>query len=341
MSHDIMWLVISKLQPVPSYINWLPFFYFRCSSFKQKPTIMTGINFTVYKGSPSGKIVKGSTHKDLRPDEVLLRVTHAGLCGTDLHHKNEDIGLSHEGVGIVEKIGSEVVYFKVGDRAGWGYPPQRIGNEIFCSERAYGAFATHAVWREAFLFHIPDGMSSADAAPLMCAGATVFNALELHGVRSTDRVGVVGIGGLGHLAIQFAAKMGCDVVVFSSTDSKRNEAMALGAKEFYATKGAKKLGIGRPVSHLLVTTSASPDWSLYLPVIAPMGTIFPLTGLRIQGVICPSRGLHVKMLRFAALHGIKPVIQTFPLTLEGIEEAIEKLEKGQIRYRGVLVAPDA
>ncbi|KAI6144841.1 hypothetical protein EDD17DRAFT_158388 [Pisolithus thermaeus] len=82
MSHDIMWLVIS-------------------------------INFTVYKGSPSGKIVKGSTHKDLRPDEVLLRVTHAGLCGTDLHHKNEDIGLSHEGVGIVEKIGSEVVYFKV------------------------------------------------------------------------------------------------------------------------------------------------------------------------------------------------------------------------------------
>ncbi|KAI6129839.1 NADP-dependent alcohol dehydrogenase [Pisolithus croceorrhizus] len=334
---------------------------------------MTGINFTVYKGSPSGKIVKGSTHKDLRPDEVLLRVTHAGLCGTDLHHKNEDIGLSHEGVGIVEKIGSEVVYFKVGDRAGWGYLHNAClhcdqclsGNEIFCSKRAMygtadfdqGAFATHAVWREAFLFHIPDGMSSADAAPLMCAGATVFNALELHGVRSTDRVGVVGIGGLGHLAIQFAAKMGCDVVVFSSTDSKRNEAMALGAKEFYATKGAKKLDIGRPVSHLLVTTSASPDWSLYLPVIAPMGTIFPLTvtegdfsiphmgfvrkGLRIQGVICPSRGLHVKMLRFAALHGIKPVIQTFPLTLEGIEEAIEKLEKGQIRYRGVLVAPDA
>lgn len=334
---------------------------------------MSSIDFTVYKGSPSGKIVKGSTSKDLRPDEVLLRVTHAGLCGTDLHHRNQDMVLSHEGVGVVEKVGSEVANYKVGDRAGWGYLHDAClhcdqclgGNEIFCTKRVMygesdfdqGAFATHAVWKEAFLFHIPDGVSSAEAAPLMCAGATVFNALELYGVRPTDRVGVVGIGGLGHLAIQFAAKMGCDVVVFSSTDSKRNEAVTLGAKEFYATRGARKLDIGRPVNYLIVTTSASPDWNLYLPIIAPMGTIFPLTvtdgnfsiphmrlvgkGLRVQGSICPSRGLHVKMLRFAALHGIKPVIQTFPLTLEGIEEAIDKLEKGQIRYRGVLVAPGA
>jgi len=96
----------------------------------------------------------------------------------------------------------------------------------------------------------------------MCAGATVFNALELHGVRPTDRVGVVGVGGLGHLAIQFAAKMGCDVVVFSGTDSKRDEAKALGAHEFYAIKGAKNLDIGRPVDYLIVTTSANPDWNL-------------------------------------------------------------------------------
>ncbi|KAI6042531.1 NADP-dependent alcohol dehydrogenase [Pisolithus marmoratus] len=363
---------------------------------------MTGIDFTVYKGSPSGKILMGSTYKDVRPDEVLLRITHAGLCGTDLHYKNQDMVLSHEGVGVVEKTGSKVAHFKVyvtiprvspvtkptflvyqrtdnwlgtrsGDRAGWGFLHDAClhcdqcfsGNEIFCPKRSIygganldqGAFATHAVWKEAFLFHVPHGISSADAAPLMCAGATVFNALEMHGVRSTDRVGVVGIGGLGHLAIQFAAKMGCDVVVFSGTDSKRDEAMALGAKEFYATKGAKKLDIGRPVNYLMVTASASPDWNLYLPAIAPMGTIFPLTvtqgdfsiphmslaskGLRIQGGFCPSRALHVKMLRFAALHGIKPVIQKFPLTLEGVQEAIDKLEKGQIRYRGVLVAPGA
>lgn len=125
-----------------------------------------------------------------------------------------------------------------------------------------GAFASHAVWREAFLFHVPDKLSSSVAAPLMCAGATVFNALDLYNVRPTDRVGVVGVGGLGHLAIQFAAKMGCDVVVFSSTDSKKDEAKALGAHEFYATKGAKSLDIGRPVDHLVVTTSVNPDWNL-------------------------------------------------------------------------------
>ncbi|KAL4066912.1 chaperonin 10-like protein [Scleroderma yunnanense] len=331
------------------------------------------MEFTVYKGSDSGKVVKGKTHKGaLKPDEVLLRITHAGLCGTDLHYKTQDMVLSHEGVGVVEQIGSDVTFFKVGDRAGWGYLHNAClhcdqclsGNEIHCSQHAMyggadsdqGAFATHAVWKEGFLFHIPDAISSAAAAPLMCAGATVFNALELHGVRPTDRVGVVGIGGLGHLAIQFAAKMGCDVVVFSSTESKRDEAMALGAHEFYATKGAKNLDIGRPVDHLIVTTSMNPDWKLYLPIIAPMATIHPLTvsegdfsiphmpfvvkGIRIQGGICPSRGIHVKMLRFAALHGISPVIQEFPLTLEGIEEAIDKLEKGQIRYRAVLVAPE-
>lgn len=165
-----------------------------------------------------------------------------------------------------------------GERAGWGYLHNAClhcdqclsGNEIFCPKRALygvadfdqGAFASHAIWREAFLFHIPVAISSAAAAPLMCAGATVFNALELHGVRPTDRVGVIGIGGLGHLAIQFAAKMGCNVVVFSGTDSKRDEAKALGAHEFYATKGAKNLDIGRPVNYLIVTTSANPDWNL-------------------------------------------------------------------------------
>ncbi|KAG6334139.1 hypothetical protein ID866_4946 [Astraeus odoratus] len=332
---------------------------------------MSGVEFTVYKGSSSGKIVESKVHKDLKPDEVLIRITHAGLCGTDLHYKHQDMVLSHEGIGIVEQIGSNVGSFKVGDRAGWGYLHDAClrcdqclsGNEIYCSKRALyggadfdqGACATHAVWKEAFLFHIPAAISSPDAAPLMCAGATVFNALENFDVRPTDRVGVVGIGGLGHLAIQFAAKMGCDVVAFSGTDSKKAMALSLGAKEFYATKGVEKLDIGRPVDHLVVTASMTPDWNLYLPIIARRATIYPLTvssgdfsiphlslidkGIRIQGTGCSSRGVHIKMLEFTALHGIKPIVQEFPLTSEGIEEAIGKLVKGQIRYRAVLVAP--
>ncbi|KAG1729614.1 chaperonin 10-like protein [Suillus paluster] len=326
---------------------------------------MTGIDFTVFKGSSSGKIVQSTTHRDgLKPDEVLLKITHAGLCGTDLHYKTSDIVLSHEGIGVVQAVGSQVTTFKQGDRAGWGYLHNSCGhcdeclsgNEIFCPERAMyayadtdqGGFASHAIWKADFIFHIPDAISSSDAAPLMCAGATVFNAMHLYGMLPTDRVGIIGVGGLGHLAIQFAAKMGCQVVVFSGTDSKKEEAMQLGASEFYATKDAEKLQIGAPIKHLFVTSSQQPDWKSYLPVLAPHAKIYPLTvssdaltlpymqlvnnGLTLQGSICPSRGTHVKMLRFAALHGIKPIVQEFPLTRTG------KLEKGEVRYRAVLVA---
>jgi len=327
------------------------------------------LDYTVYKGHQTGRIVKSTGHRDkLAPDEVLLKVTNAGLCGTDEHYKIADMVLGHEGVGIVEKVGSEVDTFKVGDRAGWGYLHNCCmhcdqclsGNEMFCDKRAMygeadldqGAFASHAVWKAAFLFHIPDAISSAEAAPLMCAGSTVFNPLY-PSVHPTDRVGIVGVGGLGHLAIQFAAKMGCEVVVFSSTDSKKEEAQRLGATEFHATKGASKLEIGRRLNHLIITTSSLPDWNLLLPLLEARGTVFPLTvsekdlvlpalpvlvkGIRIQGSLPCSRGLHVKMLRFAALHDIRPMIEKFPMDIEGIEEAVAKLEQGKLRYRAVLV----
>lgn len=332
---------------------------------------MTGIDFTVFKGSPNGKIIESKTHKEtIKPDEVLLKITHAGLCGTDQHHKTSDMVLGHEGVGIVQQVGSQVTAFKAGDRAGWGFLHDSCGhcdeclnaNEMFCPERAIyansntdqGAFASHAVWKAAFLFHIPDAITSSDAAPLMCAGATVFNAMYSYNVQPTDRVAIIGVGGLGHIAIQFAAKMGCEVVVFSGSESKKEEAKSLGASEFYATKGATTLEIGKPIKHLFVTTSRNPDWKLFFRVLAPNATIYPMTvsegnlamphtpivskGLTIQGSFCASRGVHVKMLRFAAVHGIKPITQEFPLTAEGIEEAMAKLNKGEVRYRAVLVA---
>lgn len=144
----------------------------------------------------------------------------------------------------------------------------------FCSERHIygeaeldqGSFASFVVWKAYFLFVVPDEISSENAAPLMCGGARVFNALQFHGVKSTDRVGVVGVGGLRHLGIEFASKMGCEVVVFSGTDIKKDEAMRLGAKEFYAIKDAQKLNVtGGPIDQLLVTTSQQPDRPLYLP----------------------------------------------------------------------------
>lgn len=216
-----------------------------------------------------------------------------------------------------------------------------------------GSFATHAVWRESFLFKIPDGISNEDSAPLMCGGSTVWNALHVGGVKPTSRVGIVGIGGLGHLAIQFAAKMGCDVVVFSGSDSKREEALKLGAKEFYATKGAKELNIGKPLNNLIVSTSSQPDWKLYVNVLAPGAVISPLSvdnedfkfpymgllanGLRVQGSIVAARQVHRDMLDFAALHGVKPILMKYPLSVDGVNDAIKTLEGGKMRYRGVLV----
>lgn len=188
----------------------------------------------------------------------------------------------------------------------------------------------------------------------MCGGATVFNALHKYNVQPTETVAVMGVGGLGHLAIQFAAKMGCHVVVLSGSDRKKEEAIKLGAHEFIATKDAKELKVGRPIDRLLVTTSAQPDWNLIIPIMAPEATIHPLSvdegdfaipymplllkGLTVQGSVVASRYVHNRMLEFAAYHKIEPIIEKFPLTKEGVAQALDKLNDGQMRYRGVLVA---
>lgn len=326
-------------------------------------------SFTVYKGSKDAKIVKSQTTKpDLENDQVLIKITASGLCGTDEHYKEADMALGHEGVGLVEELGPNVKDLKKGDRVGWGYEHNACGRcekcltgrETYCPEREMygmanldqGSFASHAVWREAFLFKIPDELTDAEAAPLMCGGATVFNALHAYNVRPTDRVGVMGVGGLGHLAIQYAAKMGCDVCVFSGSDNKKDEAMKLGAKEFVAMKGKDEISVSRKIDVLLVTTSVSPEWKIMLPVLNTNATIFPLTvsdddfsfpqmalianGITVQGSVVAARQVHRDMLAFSALHGIKPINMEFPLTESGIEEAMATLRDGKMRYRGVL-----
>jgi D-arabinose 1-dehydrogenase-like Zn-dependent alcohol dehydrogenase len=232
-------------------------------------------SFTVFSGSPSGEVVQKNISKpDLTGDQILIRITVSGLCGTDLHSRHIDKCLGHEGVGRVEAVGPDTRLFKVGSRAGFGYLRNSCGqckeclsgHEIFCPERDtyarpsdIGSLASHAIWRESYAFEIPESMSDEDAAALMCGGATVFSALTLYDVAPTESIGIVGIGGLGHLAIQFAAKMGCDVTVFSGSTNKEEEALSLGAHHFVASRGVEKLDLGgRKIDRLLVTASAQP-----------------------------------------------------------------------------------
>jgi D-arabinose 1-dehydrogenase-like Zn-dependent alcohol dehydrogenase len=165
----------------------------------------------------------------------------------------------------------------------------------------------------------------------------------------------MGVGGLGHLAIQFAAKMGCRVVVLSGTDSKKAQSLQLGAHEFIATKGkeAGALSVSAPINRLLVTTSAQPIWEQILPLMAPRSVIYPLSvsmsnfeipymplilqGIAIQGSLVAPRSLHRQMLEFAARHGIAPVVEKFPMTEAGIKDAMDRLEAGDVQFRAVLM----
>jgi D-arabinose 1-dehydrogenase-like Zn-dependent alcohol dehydrogenase len=125
-----------------------------------------------------------------------------------------------------------------------------------------GCFGTAVAWDVSALFKVPDKIASEDAGPLMCAGATVWTPLYEKGLKPGDRVGIIGVGGLGHLAIQFASKMGMEVVVFSGTESKKQKAFDFGASEFYANNGKDKLGDIVKVDALLITTNVVPDLSL-------------------------------------------------------------------------------
>lgn len=206
---------------------------------------------TVYTGSEDGSVRRRTfaEERKLSGDEVLVQITAAGLCATDARYRFLDMVLGHEAVGFVQEIGPEVQSLRVGDRVGWGYQHGSCGQCIHClsgdevhcmdglfyglSKFEQGAFATHAIWNEPFLLSIPENLADIEAAPLMCAGGTVFSALRKAGIRPGGKVGILGLGGLGHLAVQFAAKQGYRVTVISRTQEKRNDALGLGATEFY------------------------------------------------------------------------------------------------------------
>ncbi|KAJ5992378.1 Polyketide synthase enoylreductase [Penicillium sp. IBT 35674x] len=327
------------------------------------------VAFEVFRGSKEGKIVADTTTRTLGPNEVYIETTHSGLCGTDEHFLKSGIVLGHEGVGIVRQIGPNVKNVKAGDRVGFGYTHYVCGTcekcltgwDQYCENKKeygthdhdVGSLSGGAVWDAGCVVPIPDGYDSADAAPLMCAGATVWTCLTEYGVRPTDRVGVMGIGGLGHLAIKLASAMGCHVVVFSSSEAKREEAFSFGASEYHVFRAGQELKDCKPLNHLLLCGSANVDYASLIPLMDIHGSIYPLTvdfapspvpllymnvkGIRIQGSLVASRQSLRSLVQFAADKKIVPTSMQFPLTQEGVEEAMETLRQGKMRYRGVLV----
>ncbi|KAL2844347.1 NADP-dependent alcohol dehydrogenase [Aspergillus pseudoustus] len=330
------------------------------------------VTATQFRGSESGDVVQASfTLPELQPDEVLVKVTHSGLCGSDIHMIKLPLVLGHEGIGIIEKTGPACKTLKPGDRVGWGPINATCGDCEMCmaGKDAYcpnaktygfegydtqGSVTSHAVRKEQWLFKIPEGIASEDAAPLMCGGGTVWVPL-VEQCKPYERVGIVGIGGLGHMAIQFAAKMGCDVVVFSSTEDKREEALRLGASEFYATKGVsdfKTLNLPKPIDRLIITTSAQVNLGLYYEILTKNATILPLSvdygelvlpymptvlhGQRVVGSCVCSRLPQAKMLDFAARHKISCMVEKYPMTVDGVSKAVNRLKDGKMRYRAVL-----
>ncbi|KAK0654879.1 NADP-dependent alcohol dehydrogenase [Cercophora newfieldiana] len=331
-----------------------------------------GIDFTVFKGSASGSIVEAKGYREAGPTEVLVKISHCGVCGTDEHYRHTDQGLGHEGIGIITEVGSMVhtlSEFRVGDRVGMSYFQKVCGYCDFCvsgrqnmcsnvvffgtGNHDQGCFGTAVAWDISCLFKIPDEIPSEFAGPLMCGGSTVWSPLADFNIKPGTRVGIVAVGGLGHLAIQFAAKMGMEVVVFSGTESKKQQALELGASEFHVASGPGSLDKVEKVGALLITSSVSPDMAVYLPVLAQGALMFPLTvgfeqmkltpmdlitrNLKVIGHVVSGTPNVRQMLRFAAKQGIKPIIETFPMTRDGVEEAMTKLRDGKMRYRGVLV----
>ncbi|ATE54745.1 MULTISPECIES: NAD(P)-dependent alcohol dehydrogenase [Actinosynnema] len=302
------------------------------------------------------------------PDEVDVRVTHCGICHTDVGVIDDEWGVArfpvvagHEAVGVVVAVGANA-RLAVGTRVGvgaiagsCGHCAQCLGGRHnLCAARDDvvlrgdgGAFADHlraSDWRH--VHPLPDALPSAEAAPLLCAGTTVFGPLLANGVRPTDRVAVVGVGGLGHLALQFLAGWGCAVTAVSTTRAKEAEARAFGATDF-RTPGELVEG---SFDFVLSTVPADLPWDDYLAALRPGGTLCvvglpagaisvrPMSLLpqakRIVGGIPATPSENRLMLDFAARHGIRAAVEVFPVG--EVERALELVRGGGARYRAVL-----
>ena len=309
---------------------------------------------------------------DLGSNEVEIKISHCGICHSDLHLISNDWGISqypfipgHEVVGKISATGSGVRSLKVGQRVGLGWQSNSCGECEWCTRgmenlcpsaeatcvHRHGGYADRVRANARFVVPIPPELESENTAPLLCGGITVYNPLRANGVNPSSRVGVIGIGGLGHIAIQFARVFGAEVTAFSTSAEKETEARSLGAHNFVNTRESRALkDVAGSFDFILSTVNADQDWGIYIQALRPTGTLcfvgippspialqaFPLiAGLRtVTGSPIGSPYQLREMLDVAARHGVKAQTESFAMAKAN--EAIEKVKKNKVRYRAVL-----
>ncbi len=304
--------------------------------------------------------------------DVDVAVEHCGICHSDLSMLNNEWQWSeyplvpgHEVTGIVQAVGEYVTNIKIGDRVGLGWhagycmtcPQCMSGDHNMCPDGIgtivgrYGGFADLVRAQSPAVIKLPDGIDSGNAGPLFCGGITVFTPFTQFELQPTGSVGVVGIGGLGHLALQFARAWGCHVTAFTSSASKQQQAIDMGAHETIDSRDEQAIeaAAGR-FDMLIITVNVPLNWNAYIAALKPRGrlhfvgavlapldlAVFPMIGGQksVSGSPVGSPATIARMLEFCARHNIKPVTEHFPMS--DVNAAFDHLRAGKARYRIVL-----
>jgi alcohol dehydrogenase (NADP+) len=320
--------------------------------------------------------------RDVGPNDVLIAIEYAGICHSDIHTVNGDWGPQpfpvvpgHEIVGVVAEVGSEVTGHRVGDRVGVGCMVNscrecancRNGDEQYClngmvatyagtdrdGSTTQGGYSTHVVVDADFALRVPDGIDPAAAAPLLCAGITTYSPLRRWGAGPGKQVAVVGLGGLGHMAVQLAAAMGAEVTVLSQSLKKQEDGLRLGATGYFATSDPGTFTELAGRFDLIVNTVSAPiDVDAYLSLLRVDGALVnvgapaePLS-LNVMSLIGGRRtyagsmigGLAETqdMLDFCAAHGIGAEVEV--IAADQVNEAYERVLASDVRYRFVIDA---
>jgi uncharacterized zinc-type alcohol dehydrogenase-like protein len=309
----------------------------------------------------------------LGPEDVEVAVERCGLCHSDLSVWNNDWGnsqypaiLGHEVTGRVTTVGPNAKGLQVGQRVGVGWYSGSCMHCRQCMSGSHhlcpqvqptivghrGGFASHIRAHWAWVIPLPETLNAGDAGPLLCAGITVFAPLAMY-ARPTDRVGIIGIGGLGHLAVKFAAAYGCDVTAFTASESQFEEAKGFGANHVLTTKESAAIRkLSGSFDLLISTVNVTLDWDALLGTLAPNGRLH-VVGAVLEPIPVAAFSLILQqrsvsgsptgspvvintMLEFAARHNVAPQTEHFPMSQ--INEAFARLASGKARYRIVLDA---
>ena len=318
--------------------------------------------------------------REVGPRDILITITHCGICHSDIHQARDEWGGSifpmvpgHEIVGTVTRVGTEVTTFKTGDRAGVGCfvdscrscASCREGLEQYCEKGmlltysgrdkdgrvTQGGYSTQIVVDEQYALRIPPPLSAAGAAPLLCAGITTYSPLRHWKVGPGQKVGIVGLGGLGHMGVKLARAFGAQVVLFTTSPGKADDAKRLGAHEVVVSTDEKQMAAhAGTFDFILDTVSAAHDLNAYLGLLKLDGTL-TLVGVPEQplaihafSVIMPRRNFNgsgiggiaetQEMLDFCAEHGIGAQIEV--IRAEQVNEAWDRVVASDVRYRFVI-----